>query len=170
MLRFFLNVGSFQVTLTSPTENSTTIINSGSSFIVSATNTGGAGSYTLKSNGTTINTNGSTSNYSYTHTNITGNQSYELVATQGVTTVSKKFSVVVNPNTVSEAMPVGLVDGINYNTADFTKATLVLDAPLKDFVYVAGSFNNWLPTSAYAMKKILFGKILVRTNRISTRS
>ncbi|UWY29632.1 alpha-amylase family glycosyl hydrolase [Flavobacterium sp. TR2] len=150
---FFLNVGSFQVTLTSPAENSTTIINSGSSFIVIATNTGGAGSYTLKSNGTTINTNGSTSNYSYTHTNITGNQSYELVATQGATTVSKKFSVVVNPNTVSEAMPAGLVDGINYNTADFTKATLVLDAPLKDFVYVAGSFNNWLPTSAYAMKK-----------------
>jgi hypothetical protein len=73
--------------------------------------------------------------------------------TQGATTISKKFSVIVNPNTVSEAMPVGLVDGINYNTADATKATLVLDAPLKDFVYVAGSFNSWQPSSAYAMKK-----------------
>lgn len=150
---FFLNVGSFQVTLTSPVENSTTIINSGSSFNITATNTGGAGSYTLKANGTTINTNASTSSYSYTHTNIIGNQNYELIATQGATTVSKKFAVVVNPNTVSEAMPAGLVDGINYNPADFTKATLVLDAPLKDFVYVAGSFNNWQPSSAYAMKK-----------------
>ncbi|MNQ10777.1 Malto-oligosyltrehalose trehalohydrolase [compost metagenome] len=150
---FFVNVGSFQVTLTSPVENSTTIINSGSSFNITATNTGGAGSYTLKANGTTINTNASTSSYSYTHTNIIGNQNYELIATQGATTVSKKFAVVVNPNTVSEAMPAGLVDGINYNPADFTKATLVLDAPLKDFVYVAGSFNNWQPTSAYAMKK-----------------
>ena len=28
-----------------------------------------------------------------------------------------------------------------------------MDAPLKDFVYVAGSFNNWQPTAAYAMKK-----------------
>ncbi|MET3025091.1 alpha-amylase family glycosyl hydrolase [Flavobacterium sp. UW10123] len=150
---FFLNVGSFQVTLTSPAENSTTIINSGSNFTISATNTGGAGSYTLKSNGTTINTNTSTSSYSYTHTNITGNQNYELIGTQGTTTVSKKFSVVVNPSTVSQVMPAGMVDGINYNATDVTKATLVLDAPLKDFVYVAGSFNNWQPTSAYAMKK-----------------
>jgi len=148
-----VEVGSFQVTLTSPVENSTSIINSGSNFTISATNTGAAGSYTLKANGTTINTNASTSSYSYTHTNITGNQSYELIATQGATTVSKKFAVVVNPNTVSEAVPAGLVDGINYNASDATKATLVLDAPLKDFVYVAGSFNNWQPTSAYAMKK-----------------
>jgi hypothetical protein len=36
------------------------------------------------------------------------------------------------------------------------EATLVLDAPLKDFIYVAGSFNNWQPTTAlYAMKKDL---------------
>jgi hypothetical protein len=34
-------------------------------------------------------------------------------------------------------MPNGLLDGINYNTADASKATLVLDAPLKDFIYVA---------------------------------
>lgn len=148
-----VEVGIFQVSLTSPIENSTTIVNSGSNFTITATNTGGAGSYTLKANGTTINTNTSTSNYSYIHTNITGNQSYELIATQGSTTISKKFSVVVNPNTVSETMPVGLMDGINYNSADATRATLVLDAPLKDFVYVAGSFNNWQPTSAYAMKK-----------------
>jgi hypothetical protein len=47
-------------------------------------------------------------------------------------------------------MPTGLLDGINYNTADASKATLVLDAPLKDFIYVAGSFND---TSAYSMKK-----------------
>jgi hypothetical protein len=38
-------------------------------------------------------------------------------------------------------MPTGLLDGINYNTADASKA-LVLDAPLKDFIYVAGSFND----------------------------
>ena len=148
-----VEVGSFQVNLTSPVENSTSIISSGASFNIAATNTGGAGSYILKANGATINTNASTSSYSYTHTNITVNQNYELIVTQGATVISKKFAVVINPNTVSEAMPAGLVDGINYNPTDFTKATLVLDAPLKDFVYVAGSFNNWQPTSAYAMKK-----------------
>lgn len=148
-----VEVGSFQVTLTAPAENSATILASGASFNISATNTNGAASYSLKANGTVINTNSSTSSYSYSATNVVNNQSYELIATQGTTTISKKFSVVVNPNTVLETMPAGLVDGINYNASDATKATLVLDAPLKDFVYVAGSFNNWQPSSAYAMKK-----------------
>jgi glycosidase len=148
-----VEVGSFQASLTSPVENSTSIIASGASFNITATNTNGAASYTLKGNGTTINSNTSTSSYSYTHTNISNNQSYELTITQGATTIVKKFSVIVNPNTISQAMLNGLTDGINYNTSDATKATLVLDAPLKDFVYVAGSFNNWQPTSAYAMKK-----------------
>ncbi|WP_291151557.1 alpha-amylase family glycosyl hydrolase [Flavobacterium sp. UBA7680] len=148
-----VEVGSFQVNLTAPVENSATIIASGSNFTITATNTNGNASYSLKANGTVINTNTSTASYSYSHTNITGNQSYELSATQGAVTIVKKFSVIVNPSTVSAAMPAGLVDGINYNSADATKATLVLDAPLKDFVYVAGSFNNWQPTSAYAMKK-----------------
>jgi hypothetical protein len=148
-----VEVGTFQVTLTAPVENSSTIVASGANFNITATNTNGVAGYVLKSNGNTVNTNASTASYSFSHTNITTNQSYELLVTQGATTISKKFSVIVNPNTVSEAMSVGLVDGINYNTTDATKATLVLDAPLKDFVYVAGSFNNWQPTSAYAMKK-----------------
>ncbi|SHL47944.1 alpha-amylase family glycosyl hydrolase [Flavobacterium saccharophilum] len=150
---FFLNVGSFQVTLTAPAEDSNTIVSSGGSFNISATNTNGVATYTLKSNGTIINTSAGVSSYTFNHTNIIDNQSYELNVTQGATTVTKKFNVIVNPNTVSEAMPSGLVDGINYNATDATKATLVLDAPLKDFVYVAGSFNNWQPSSAYAMKK-----------------
>lgn len=148
-----VEVGSFQVSLTSPVENSTTVIASGSNFNIAATNTNGAASYTLKANGTTIDTKASVAAYSFNHTNITANQSYELNVTQGATTLTKKFNVIVNPNTVSEALPAGLVDGINYNAADATKATLVLDAPLKDFVYVAGSFNNWQPTTSYAMKK-----------------
>lgn len=146
-------VGVFQVTLSSPSENSSTIINSGSSFTIGATNSGGNASYNLKSNGISINTNAATSNYSYTHMGLTSNQNYELVVTQGATTIVKSFSVIVNPGAASAVMPSGLLDGINYNNSDATKATLVLDAPLKDFIYVAGSFNNWQPTSAYAMKK-----------------
>ncbi|SDX02073.1 alpha-amylase family glycosyl hydrolase [Flavobacterium degerlachei] len=146
-------VGSFQVNLTSPAVNSSTIIASGGSFNIAANNTNGNASYNLKANGVSINTNASTSSYNYNHTNITANQNYELVVTQGATTVSKKFSVILNPGTISAVMPSGLLDGINYNAADATKATLVLDAPLKDFVYVAGSFNGWEPNSNYAMKK-----------------
>lgn len=146
-------VGVFQVTLNTPSENSATIIASNGSLNITATNSGGNASYNLKANGVSINTNTSTSSYSFNHTAIQGNQNYSLEVTQGAITVIKKFSVIVNPGTISSAMPAGLLDGINYNTADATKATVVLDAPLKDFIYVAGSFNNWQPTSTYAMKK-----------------
>ncbi|MGL2987044.1 alpha-amylase family glycosyl hydrolase [Flavobacterium sp. RSSA_27] len=146
-------VGSFQVTLTTPAQNSTTILASGGDLLITATNTNNVANYNLKANGTSINTATATTSYNFTHTNITGNQNYELEVTQGTTTIVKKFSVVVNPTVGSETIPAGLVDGINYNPNDPTKVTLVLDAPLKDFVYVAGSFNNWQPTSAFAMKK-----------------
>ncbi len=149
----FANVGTFQVNLTAPLQNSTTLIASGSNFSISATNTGGNASYVLKSNGTLLNQNTSTASYSYTHTSITANQNYTLDVTQGATTISKYFSVVVNPGTISAAIPAGLNDGVNYNVSDPTRATLVLNAPLKDFVYVAGSFNNWSPSATYAMKK-----------------
>ena len=146
-------VGSFQVTLTAPKENSATIITSGGSLSIAATNTGGNASYVLKANGTTLNTNAATSSYAFNHSAINGNQNYELQVTQGTTIITKKFSAIVNPNVVSATLPAGLVDGINYNTTDATKATLVVDAPFKDFVYVAGSFNNWQPTGSFAMKK-----------------
>ncbi|NDP26206.1 MAG: T9SS type A sorting domain-containing protein [Flavobacterium sp.] len=148
----FLNVGAFQATLTSPALNSNTIISSGSNLPITANNTGGAASYNLLANGTSINTATGTS-YSYTDFNIQDNRSYDLQITQGTTTFSKKFSVIVNPAIVTEAIPAGLGDGINYNLGDATKATLVLDAPGKDFIYVAGSFNNWQPTASYGMKK-----------------
>ena len=146
-------VGSFQVTLNTPAQNSTTILASGGSLNITASNSNGVANYTLKANGTSINIAAATASYAFNHTNITGNQNYELEVTQGITTIVKKFTAVVSPTVVSETIPAGLVDGINYNPNDATKATLVLDAPLKDFVYVAGSFNNWQPTAAYAMKK-----------------
>ena len=148
----FIKVGAFQTTLISPIENSSTIINSGGSLSITATNTGGTADYNLMANGTSINTY-SGSSFSYLDTNITNNKSYDLQITQEGTTFSKKFSVIVNPGMLTEAMPSGLVDGINYNATDATKATLVIDAPGKDFIYVAGSFNNWNPGANYAMKK-----------------
>ena len=148
----FLTVGAFQSSLVSPAENSNTIINSGQSMMVSATNTSGNADYVLFANGLSINT-ATTASYSYTDANITTNKNYELRITQGATSFSKKFTVMVDPGTIAAALPVGVEEGINYNPTDATKATLVLDAPGKDFVYVAGSFNNYQPDSNYAMKK-----------------
>ena len=148
-----VEVGAFNVNLTAPLQNSVPIIASGGNMNIAANNTNGLASYNLKANGISINTNPSTSSYNFNHTNITANQNYELDVTQGATTITKKFSVIVNPGTVSSTIPAGLVEGINYNTGDATRAILVLDAPGKDFVYVAGSFNSWQPGTAYAMKK-----------------
>lgn len=149
----FIEIGAFQVDLTSPDDNSTTILSSGSSFNITATNTGGNANYVLSSNGTIVNTQNNTNSYNYTHSSITENQNYELAVTQGSNVITKTFSVIVNPSTTTQEMPANVRDGINYNTTDDTKATLVLNAPGKDFVYVAGSFNNWQPGPAHAMKK-----------------
>lgn len=149
---FIFNVGTFQVNLTNPVNNSATILNSGGSLNITATNTGGAANYNLKANGVSINTN-TTSSYSFNHTNIATNTSYELAVTLGSSTIIRRFSVIVSPTIINQAVPSGLENGINYNTSDNTKATLVLEAPGKDFVYVAGSFNGWNPDSTYSMKK-----------------
>ncbi|WP_035759849.1 alpha-amylase family glycosyl hydrolase [Flavobacterium tegetincola] len=148
----FLPVGAFQLNLTAPVADSATILVSGASFTVAANNTGGTASYVLKANGTTVNSIPSTSNYTFTQANITANQNYTLEATQGSSTITRKFSVIVNGGAVTEGIPTGLKDGVNYNTNDATKATLVLSAPNKDFIYIAGSFNNWEPNASYAMK------------------
>lgn len=148
-----IEVGLFQSNLVTPAANSATIISSGGSLNITANNSNGNASYNLKANGVSINANAATANYSFNHTGITTNQSYELDVTQSGITQTKKFNVIVNPGIISQALPVGVEDGINYNSSDATKATLVLDAPGKDFVYVAGSFNNWQPSSSYAMKK-----------------
>jgi Alpha amylase, catalytic domain/Secretion system C-terminal sorting domain len=153
----FLNVGAFQSALVTPTENTTTIINSGQNMAISANNTNGSADYNLFANGVSINTSSGTS-YSYSDNGITSNKNYELQITQGATVFYKRFSVIVIPTTVNQTMGAGLEDGINYNASDSSKATLVLTAPGKDFVYVAGSFNNWSPDSSYAMKKDPSGK------------
>ena len=152
---FIFNIGAFQVNMInpSPTANGIIVVNSGGSTQILAQNTGGPANYELFANGTSVHTQNNTTFYNgYLFSNLTENQSCELVITQSGTSITKSFSIIVN-NTITEALPSGLKDGINYNSADPTKATLVLNAPNKDFVYVAGSFNNWDPSSAYAMKK-----------------
>ncbi|MFC7775234.1 alpha-amylase family glycosyl hydrolase [Flavobacterium sp. GCM10027622] len=148
----YAEVGSFQANLITPAQNSNTIVTSGGNLTITANNTNGSANYVLLANGVQINT-FTGSSYNFNDTNITTNKAYELLITQASVTFSKKFNVIINPGTISQAIPLGLVDGINYNTGDATRATLVLSAPGKDFVYVAGTFNNYQPSGAYAMKK-----------------
>jgi 1,4-alpha-glucan branching enzyme len=152
-----ISVGAFQVNMINPSNsnNGILVVNSGGGTQILATNTNGPANYALyvNGNGTPIHTQNNTSFYNgYLFSNLTENQYCELVITQGASSISKYFDIIVNATTNAD-VPVGMRDGINYHSGDNTKATLVLDAPNKDFVYVAGSFNNWQPYSAYALKQ-----------------
>ncbi len=149
---FIFDVGAFQATLNSPALNETTIINSGGNLNITASNTNGNAAYELLANGVSISTSNGTS-FAFNDVNITTYKNYELKITQGDITFSRRFAVMINPGTDSQIIPAQKLEGINYDANDATKATLVLDAPGKDFVYVVGSFNNWTPNTAYAMKK-----------------
>ena len=146
------DVGAFQLSLTSPS-NTTTILSSGANLNIMGSNTGGNANYVLKADGNTVNSQSGVSSYSYTDTNITVNKNYTLEATLNGETKTKTFSVIVDPGTRFSVMPQTYLDGITYDDTDPTKATLVLYATGKDFVYVAGSFNNWQPDANYAMKR-----------------
>ena len=146
-----VDVGSFRVTMGNPAQNSTTILTSGSNLSISASNIGGNANYVLKSNGSIINSQSNIASYSYAHNNITENQNYKLEVTLNGDTITKEFSVLIDPGSNIGIMPTTYQDGITYLSN--TEAVLVLYATGKDFVYLAGSFNNWQPTSAYAMKK-----------------
>ncbi|OIQ23206.1 alpha-amylase family glycosyl hydrolase [Lacinutrix sp. MedPE-SW] len=145
------DVGAFQVIQNAPESNSTTILNSGDNLTIDAQNTGGNANYTLRANGIVINTQTNISTYNYTDTNITENKNYELEVNQNGNIVINTFQTMVDPGNNIAVMPTDYQDGITYLSD--TEAVLVLYATGKDFVYVAGSFNNWQPDSSYAMKK-----------------
>ena len=110
---FIFQVGSFQVSLSSPIQD-TTIINSGANFDIVATNIGGNANYTLTSNGMTINTQSGTDSYSYTDINVTNNTTYQLTAVLDGTTITKTFSVIIDPGTIVDFMSANYKEGINY--------------------------------------------------------
>ena len=146
---FFFNVGSFQLTVTSPTKD-LTVLNSGQSLTIAAT-TSKVANFVLKANGTTINTSNNATAYNYNHTNITQNTNYILEAINGGITQSKSFQVVVD--IIEQPVPNGMKDGVNLDSNDHTKATLVLFAPGKDVVHLIGDFNNWAVDNNYLLKK-----------------
>ena len=149
---FFINVGSFQVDMINPDNSGIILVDYNGSTQIVAQNTNGNANYSLYANGELIDSENNINFYNgFQFDNLTENQYCELHISQGDSTIIKKFTILVN-NTTIESIPDGLEDGINYND-DTSKAILVLSAPYKDFIYIAGDFNFWSPTSEYAMKK-----------------
>lgn len=71
---------------------------------------------------------------------------------------TKEYSINLRAaNTVAE-LPAGVRKGINYH-ADASKATLVLEAPGKEFVYVVGDFTDWQVQDAFLMNQTPGGEL-----------
>lgn len=145
-----VEVGIFQLDLTSPTDD-ITIVSAGSTVSINATTTENA-DFNLKANGTSINTATSTMNYSFSPV-VNETTTFQLDATNSGTTLTETFQVVATPSVVQEAIPTGIVEGVNYDDSDATKVTLALRAPNKDYIYIAGSFNNYTFDDNYVMKQ-----------------
>jgi len=75
----------------------------------------------------------------------------KITATSGTNAVADSVFVSVLASQVSQPLPIGAKKGISY--VDQQTARLVLWAPFKSYVHVLGEFDNWLPSSAYQMKK-----------------
>lgn len=76
----------------------------------------------------------------------------KLTAEVGSDLNTQEFTFSVRTPTTLEPRPVGIIDGINYDS-DPTKVTLSLWAPFKTSVYLVGDFNNWSVDPAYQMKQ-----------------
>lgn len=147
---FFFDIGSFQLSLNTPTTE-TTLLNAGETIAINATSSLTA-DFTLLANNNIVDTATQTNAYSTNYT-VTETTTFELKITNGSETDSKTFEAIIKPTVTESSLPVGLLDGINYDSADNTKVTLVLFAPQKDFVHVIGDFNNWTINDTFLMKK-----------------
>ncbi len=156
----FKDVGRVVVNLTTPTD-SFVIVNSGDNIPISGT-ISAQGSTTVAGNlevfFNDISVASTTCGFPTCNTqitNVTQSGTVRVVGTppSSMETGEVTFEVIVVPTVIEEALPAGLKDGINYDTMDNTKATLVLTAPGKEFIEVAGSWNGYSPSSSDLMKR-----------------
>ncbi|MDA9774104.1 alpha-amylase family glycosyl hydrolase [Saprospiraceae bacterium] len=88
--------------------------------------------------------------------------SFKLIAEingEDLESIKEHNVIVITPSEIA-ALPAGARAGINYNSNDQTKVTLVLEAPEKDYAHVVGDFSNWAVLAENQMKKTPDGEFL----------
>ena len=153
---FIKLVGLVNVTINNPSSNPHVIESGDNIFVSTVMSSGGSevvGDFEIFIDNTSVATGTGFPTYTTTINNVTSGSILRVVGTPDGSTDSGEATVdlLIAPTVTQANLPNGLLDGINY-TSD-TSATLVLDAPGKEFVYVAGSFNNYTSDNAYLMKK-----------------
>ncbi|NVO21211.1 MAG: hypothetical protein HXX13_16025 [Bacteroidetes bacterium] len=80
----------------------------------------------------------------------------KAIAKSSTGIIADSFYYYVRPASPVAELPQGMKDGINY--LNDTTALLCLYAPLKEYVFAVGDFNNWLPDEATYMNRTPDGK------------
>ncbi len=136
-----------ELTKTSPT-NYITVVNSGTSVNISASTTE-TSDYTLRANGNVVNTSNGITNYNFNYS-VIEDIDFILEANDGHTVLTETFKVNLTP---ANPVPNGMLDGLNLDSNDPTKATFVLYAPGKTTAHLIGDFNNWQVNTSSLMNK-----------------
>ena len=80
----------------------------------------------------------------------------KAVAKTSSAMVADSFYYYVRPAAPVADLPAGMIDGINYLSQ--TSVLLCLYAPLKQYAFVIGDFNNWIPGESSYMNRTTDGK------------
>jgi 1,4-alpha-glucan branching enzyme len=149
----FLIGNTFQTKLTSPLVQPLFVAN-GNSISVQAT-ASAASDFSLIINNQLLDSEISKINYTRTLTVSDTVKFYQafLIVKSGTTIDTLAFSYLIPQASPALARSSGIIDGINYNAADHTRATLCLWAPGKTSVYAFGDFTKWDVLPSYLMKK-----------------
>jgi len=150
----YVNIGALQFLTTTPAKNSVNFVAAGSSNSISYT-TSVAANWTLTANGSPVHTVLNSASFSYNYV-VNGDANMVLTATNASDNsqvISSNFTYSISPTVQSAPMPAYMRQGINYDPSNPTKVGLALYAPLKSFVHVIGSFNNWTIGSGHVMKR-----------------
>ncbi len=100
-----------------------------------------------------------TSSITYAYTaNTYGKFWFKAIATNGTETKKDSLYILVRPVVIAEALPAGVIPGVNI--IDNNTVTLVLNDPpaKKQYCYLIGSFSDWLVDDQYYMKRTPDGK------------
>ena len=150
-----LYAGSYALKWLSPAE-SFTLAEAGTSVNVRA-KFSATSSISLKSGGTVLSSSASSDSINYTYSLGTEKGKLHtliLEGTAGTSTIKDSVRILTKPLVVTEALPAGIKDGVNYVG---NKVVLCFYAPSTSFVYAIGEFSNWSALPAYLMKRTADG-------------
>ncbi|MDX2286736.1 MAG: alpha-amylase family glycosyl hydrolase [Bacteroidia bacterium] len=105
----------------------------------------------LASNGSVISSGSGRNLISTLAAGAAGTYTLKFTAVAGAETKTDSITYTVRGPVTVQDPPAGIVEGINY--LNDTTVILALYAPGKQYVYVLGDFNGWIPGTEHYMKK-----------------